>query len=103
MSDGEAREAGERDPDENGTGERRSFNERLRDRYFGRRRNGETDAQATAAESSLPKANQMGFFGRVQRPGGFDAPPEEPVQLEGPLPWELGGEEPPADTPSAEK
>jgi hypothetical protein len=37
----------------------------------------------------------MGFFGRVQRPGGFDEPPEEPVELEGELPWELGGEKRP--------
>jgi hypothetical protein len=78
--------------------ERRTFNERLRDRYFGRRRAGETAAEVSAAESSLPKSNQMGFFGRVQRPGGFDTPPEEPVELEGPLPWELGGDEPPASS-----
>ncbi|MDO9397884.1 MAG: hypothetical protein Q7T71_15165 [Herbiconiux sp.] len=75
---------------------KKSFNERLRDRYFGRRRDAETPAEQAAAESSLPKSNQMGFFGRVERPGGFDTPPDEPVQLEGPLPWELGGDEPPA-------
>ena len=69
----------------------KSFNARLRDRYFGRRRAGETPAEEAVAESSLPKSNQMGFFGRVQRPGGFDTPPEEPIELEGPLPWELGG------------
>jgi hypothetical protein len=73
--------------------DKKSFNQRLRDRYFGRRRT--TDAPAEDAdqpettESVLPKANQMGFFGRVQRPGGFDTPPEEPIELEGPLPWEL--------------
>ncbi len=72
--------------------ERPSFNERLRARYFGRRRPGETADEASAAESSLPKSNQMGFFGRVQRPGGFDTPPEEPIEFEGELPWELGGE-----------
>jgi hypothetical protein len=73
--------------------EKKSFNERLRDRYFGKRR--ATDAPGAGAdavepsESVLPKSNQMGFFGRVQRPGGFDTPPDEPIELEGPLPWEL--------------
>ncbi|TAJ47875.1 MAG: hypothetical protein EPO52_06660 [Herbiconiux sp.] len=76
---------------------RRSFNERLRARYFGKRRPDETAVEAEAAESVLPKSNQMGFFGRVQRPGGFDTPPDEPVELEGPLPWELGGDEDPGD------
>jgi len=75
-----------------GTTGRPSFNERLRARYFGKRRSDETVAEEEAAESSLPKSNQMGFFGRVERPGGFDTPPDEPVELEGPLPWELGGE-----------
>lgn len=78
---------------EGGSGEAaKSFNQRLRDRYFGTSRPG-TDAAAEAeAESSLPKSNQMGFFGRVQRPGGFDRPPEEPVELDDDdLPWELGG------------
>jgi hypothetical protein len=72
--------------------EKKSFNERLRDRYFGRPRRGEEPS----TESVLPKSNQMGFFGRVQRPGGFDTPPDEPIELEGPLPWELGGDEPDA-------
>ncbi|WP_368497379.1 hypothetical protein [Herbiconiux sp. A18JL235] len=77
---------------EPGESNRRSFNERLRARYFGRRPSGETDAEAGEAESVRRKSNQMGFFGRVERPGGFDSPPEEPVELEGPLPWELGGD-----------
>ncbi|WP_440710217.1 hypothetical protein [Herbiconiux sp. YIM B11900] len=80
-------------PDAEGDGEdKKTFNQRLRDRYFGRPRSG-TDATAEAeGESSLPKSNQMGFFGRVQRPGGFDRPPEEPVELDDDdLPWELGG------------
>ncbi|MCS5718095.1 hypothetical protein N1027_08090 [Herbiconiux sp. CPCC 205763] len=84
--------------------EKKSFNERLRARYFGRRRPDPEHADAPVgydgpAESVLPKSNQMGFFGRVQRPGGFDTPPEEPVELEGPLPWELGGEAP--DSPDS--
>jgi hypothetical protein len=75
--------------------EKKSFNERLRDRYFGRRRPSDASEDFDGpAESVLPKSNQMGFFGRVQRPGGFDTPPEEPVELEGPLPWELGGDAP---------
>ncbi|WP_291054883.1 hypothetical protein [Herbiconiux sp.] len=80
-------------PDAEGDGaHNKTFNQRLRDRYFGRTRPG-TDAAAEAeSESSLPKSNQMGFFGRVQRPGGFDRPPEEPVELDDDdLPWELGG------------
>ncbi|WP_382303584.1 hypothetical protein [Herbiconiux sp. UC225_62] len=80
--------------------EKRSFNERLRARYFGRRRSADESADFDGpAESVLPKSNQMGFFGRVQRPGGFDTPPDEPVELEGPLPWELGGD--PPDTPGS--
>jgi hypothetical protein len=75
----------------------RSFNQRLRDRFYGRRPAPETSGDASGGAdagtpSARPKSNQMGFFGRVQRPGGFDEPPEEPVELEGPLPWELGGE-----------
>jgi hypothetical protein len=77
--------------------ERRSFNQRLRDRYFGRPRpDAAVDAPADPApDSVLTKSNQMGFFGRVQRPGGFDTPPDEPIEFEGPLPWELGGDQDP--------
>lgn len=76
----------------------RSFNERMRDRFFGRRpgESGEP-ADEPAGLDAVPRGSgvsEMGFFGRVQRPGGFDAPPEEPVELEGPLPWELGGPKP---------
>ena len=78
--------------------ERKSFNQRLRDRYFGRRG---TDAEGEGSPASatvppdtvLTKSNQMGFFGRVQRPGGFDTPPDEPIEFEGPLPWELSGDD----------
>lgn len=74
-----------------------TFNERLRRRYFGRPR---PDAEAPADDSVLSKGNQMGFFGRVDRPGGFDRPPVEPIELDGgaDLPWELGG---PAPEPGA--
>lgn len=71
---------------------RRSFNERLRARYFGRPR-GDEPMTTPEPESVLPKSNQMGFFGRVERPGGFDRPPREPVELDGPIPWELGGDD----------
>ena len=74
-------------PDDGDASARRSFNQRLRDRYFGRGRAGA--ATSDGSESVLPKSNQMGFFGRVQRPGGFDTPPAEPLEFEGPLPWEL--------------
>lgn len=79
--------------DESTSDDKKSFNQRLRDRFYGRRAAGETEAEHDSAASARPKSNQMGFFGRVQRPGGFDAPPEEPVELEGPLPWELGGDD----------
>lgn len=85
--------------------ERRSFNQRLRDRYFGKPRpdaGGGADSGGGAGASADPvpdsvltKSNQMGFFGRVQRPGGFDTPPDEPIEFEGPLPWELGGDQDP--------
>lgn len=81
--------------------ERKSFNQRLRDRYFGKPKPGAgpgADAGAPAdpaPDSVLRKSNQMGFFGRVQRPGGFDTPPDEPIEFEGPLPWELGGDQDP--------
>ncbi|GLK16950.1 hypothetical protein [Herbiconiux flava] len=84
---GDERMRGDTDP-----ADHRSFNQRLRDRFYGRRPAGETGADEGPAASARPKVNQMGFFGRVQRPGGFDEPPEEPVELEGELPWELGGE-----------
>jgi hypothetical protein len=87
---GDERMRGEGDP-----ADHRSFNQRLRDRFYGRRPAGETDAEHDSAASARPKANQMGFFGRVQRPGGFDAPPEEPVELDDDLPWELGGQKRP--------
>jgi hypothetical protein len=95
---------GSEGPDTSGA-EKKTFNERLRARYFGRRRSDPAAPDApedvdAPAESVLPKSNQMGFFGRVQRPGGFDTPPDEPVELEGPLPWELGGEPPEAAGPA---
>jgi hypothetical protein len=80
--------------------EQRSFNERLRDRFFGRTPGGsdeqteQPEPDGPAGLSAAPRGSgvsEMGFFGRVPRPGGFDAPPEEPIELEGPLPWELGG------------
>ena len=87
----------------------RSFNERIRDRFFGRTHASDADADASTGigdSESGPRADQppglspaprgsgvseMGFFGRVPRPGGFDSPPEEPIEFDGPLPWELGG------------
>ncbi|AXH36824.1 hypothetical protein DVJ78_16650 [Humibacter sp. BT305] len=79
----------------------RPFNERMRDRFFGRRPGGESEpADEPAGLDATPRGSgvsEMGFFGRVQRPGGFDAPPAEPVELEGPLPWELGGPRPEED------
>lgn len=39
--------------------------------------------------SSLRNASQIDVYGTVRRSGPFDAPPEEPVQLADPVPWEL--------------
>ncbi|MFB2586218.1 hypothetical protein [Herbiconiux liukaitaii] len=72
--------------------QRKSFNQRLRDRYFGRRGAAAEAGEVSDPDTVLTKSNQMGFFGRVQRPGGFDTPPDEPIEFEGPLPWELRGE-----------
>ena len=77
--------------------ERKSFNQRLRDRYFGRhgtkgQAEGDSASDTVHPDTVLTKSNQMGFFGRVQRPGGFDTPPDEPIEFEGPLPWELSGD-----------
>jgi hypothetical protein len=43
----------------------------------------------SAVASSLRNAAQLDVYGAVRRPGPFDAPPAEPVQLAEPLPWEL--------------
>ena len=43
----------------------------------------------SAVSSSLRNAAQIDVYGTVRRPGPFDAPPSEPVELVHPLPWEL--------------
>lgn len=43
----------------------------------------------TALSSSLRNAGQLDVYGAIRRPGPFDLPPEEPVQLADPVPWEL--------------
>lgn len=43
----------------------------------------------SAVSSSLRNAANLDVYGMVRRPGPFDAPPAEPVQLADPLPWEL--------------
>lgn len=43
----------------------------------------------SAVSSSLRNAAQIDVYGAVRRPGLFEAPPETPVQLVDPLPWEL--------------
>jgi hypothetical protein len=58
-----------------------SFNARLR-ALVGIRPGG-------ALSSSLRNAGQLDAFGAIRRPGPFDAPPAEPVQLADPVPWEL--------------
>ncbi|MGN6742431.1 MAG: hypothetical protein ACTHJL_03940 [Amnibacterium sp.] len=60
-----------------------SFNARLR------RLVGIGGGRGSVASSSLRNAAQIDVYGTVRRPGPFDAPPPEPVQLAAPLPWEL--------------
>jgi hypothetical protein len=43
----------------------------------------------SAASSSLRNAAQIDVYGATRRPGPFDLPPAEPVELEHPIPWEL--------------
>ncbi|GAA2750782.1 hypothetical protein [Amnibacterium kyonggiense] len=43
----------------------------------------------SAVSSSLRNAAQIDVYGVVRRPGPFDLPPEEPVELADPVPWEL--------------
>ena len=58
-----------------------SFNARLR-ALVGIRSGG-------ALSSSLRNAAQIDVYGTVRRPGPFDLPPAEPVELADPVPWEL--------------
>ena len=58
-----------------------SFNARLR-ALIGIR-------HGSALSSSLRNAAQIDVYGAVRRPGPFDAPPVEPVELADPVPWEL--------------
>jgi hypothetical protein len=60
-----------------------SFNARLR------RLVGIGGGRGAVASSSLRNAAQLDVYGAVRRPGPFEAPPQEPVQLASPLPWEL--------------
>jgi hypothetical protein len=60
-----------------------SFNARLR------RLVGIGGGRGSVTSSSLRNAAQIDVYGTVRRPGPFDAPPPEPVQLVSPLPWEL--------------
>ena len=58
-----------------------SFNARLR-ALLGIRR-------GSAVSSSLRNAANLDVYGVVRKPGPFDAPAFEPVELAEPLPWEL--------------
>jgi len=44
-----------------------------------------------------------GMLGHAPERGPFDAPPAEPVELEGPLPWELQDTDVPAPTTAPTK
>jgi hypothetical protein len=43
----------------------------------------------SALASSIRNAAQIDVYGSMRRPGLFDVPPEEAVQLAEPVPWEL--------------
>ena len=43
----------------------------------------------SALSSSIRNAGQIDIYGTVRRPGPFDLPPEHPVELADPVPWEL--------------
>ncbi|MGN6446513.1 hypothetical protein [Amnibacterium sp.] len=43
----------------------------------------------SALSSSLRNAAQIDVYGTVRRPGPFDVPLAEPVELVDPIPWEL--------------
>lgn len=60
-----------------------SFNARLR------RLVGIGGGRGSTTSSSLRNAANIDVYGTVRRPGPFDVPPTEPVQLASPLPWEL--------------
>jgi len=64
------------------------FISRLRHALVGRH-----DAPASAGPNP-------GILGHAPEPGPFDAPPAEPIELDGPLPWEL--REPDAGAPETE-
>jgi hypothetical protein len=39
--------------------------------------------------SAVSNATAQGMLGHAPEPGPFDNPPEQPIELDGPLPWEL--------------
>ncbi len=43
----------------------------------------------SALSSSLRNASQIDVYGTVRHSGPFDLPPEVPVELADPIPWEL--------------
>jgi len=47
------------------------------------------NGRGSGISSSLRNAAQIDVYGTVRKPGPFDAPPAEPVELVSPLPWEL--------------
>ncbi len=44
---------------------------------------------ARSAGSVLGNVGALEWVGHLPEPGPFDSPPEEPVVLDGPIPWEL--------------
>jgi hypothetical protein len=57
--------------------------------FNARRLVGVAGGRGATAASSLRIAGQIEVYGSARRPGPFDEPPAEPVELARPVPWEL--------------
>ncbi|MET0991496.1 MAG: hypothetical protein ABWX66_03800 [Lacisediminihabitans sp.] len=44
-------------------------------------------------EAPAASGRNPGMLGHAPEPGPFDEPPAEPIELDGPLPWELSESE----------
>ncbi|MET0806607.1 MAG: hypothetical protein ABWX98_05870 [Lacisediminihabitans sp.] len=44
-------------------------------------------------EAPAASGRNPGMLGHAPEPGPFDEPPTEPIELDGPLPWELSESE----------
>lgn len=74
--------------------EREPLTARIRHLVYGGRRAPGGGELSGSAPSALSNAFSVGMFGRFDAPGEFDSPPDEPVVLEGEVPWELADSDP---------